>query len=80
MKSIFTALGILCLTSMQAQNNDNLFDQAFEGMFDLDMNELYITEGVMDNPPPPVPVDGGLVILLAAGGAAGYRQYKKTSK
>ncbi len=55
------------------QNNDNTFEEAFQGMFDLE-ELIYIPE---DTPPsPPVPLDGGLIALMAAGGAVAYKKYK----
>jgi len=46
-------------------------------MFDFEIMDIGLPQGIQDNPPPPVPLDGGLTALLLAGGAAGYRQYKK---
>ena len=54
----------------------NVFAESFEGMFDVEA-PTWIPEGVNNNPPPPVPLDGGLVALLAAGGAVGYRRLRR---
>lgn len=62
-------------TALSAQS-DNLFEESFEGMFDV-AAPTWVPEGVNENPPPPVPLDGGLVVLLAAGSAAGYRALRK---
>jgi hypothetical protein len=56
--------------------NDNVFAESFEGMFDVEA-PTWVPEGVNNNPPPPVPLDGGLVVLLAAGSAAGFRALRK---
>jgi len=53
-----------------------LIEETFSGMFDFE-GPLYLNQGVSDNPPPPVPVDGGLVALLAAGGGLAYRRYRR---
>lgn len=59
-----------------ALSDEMLIQETFSGMFDVEV-PLYLNQGVSDNPPPPVPVDGGLVALLAAGGGLAYRRYRK---
>lgn len=73
MKIIFS----LCVTvagfSVYAQNSENVFDEAFSGMFDIE-DLVYIPASTP--PAPPVPLDGGLVALLTAGGAVAYRKLR----
>jgi len=57
-------------------SDEMLIEETFSGMFDFE-GPLYLNQGVSDNPPPPVPVDGGLVALLAAGGGLAYRRYRR---
>lgn len=66
-------------TNVLANSNDDIFSDAFDGMFDQDLTEFSIDSSVMDNPPPPVPLDGGLTALLAAGAAVGYRRFRAKS-
>ena len=73
---IFSAL-IAVVFSATAQSNESMFDETFQGMFDVPNEPIYIPEGVQGPLNPAVPLDGGLTALLLAGGAAGYRQYKK---
>lgn len=56
--------------------NDNLFQESFEGMFEIEPVEPYIPEGIQGPLNPAVPLDGGLTALLVAGGAVGYRKYR----
>jgi hypothetical protein len=73
---MFSALLAVALSS-SAQSNGSMFDETFQGMFDVPNEPIYIAEGVQGPLNPAVPLDGGLTALLLAGGAAGYRQYKK---
>jgi len=59
--------------------NENLFQESFEGMFEIDPAEPYIPEGIQGPLNPAVPLDGGLTALLVAGGAVGYRKYRARS-
>jgi hypothetical protein len=54
-----------------------IIQKSLDDMFDFEIMDIGLPQGIQDNPPPPVPLDGGLTALLLAGGAAGYRQYKK---
>ena len=58
----------------------NLFQESFEGMFEIEPADTYIPEGVQGPLNPAVPLDGGLTALLVAGGAVGYRKYRARSK
>lgn len=75
MKQLLMGCLAAASVSLSAQN-DNLFAESFEGMFDQEA-PTWVPEGVNDNPPPPVPLDGGLVALFVAGSAAGYRALRK---
>lgn len=66
-------------THILANNNEDIFSDAFDGMFERDLAGISIDSSVMDNPPPPVPLDGGLTALLAAGAAVGYRRFRARS-
>ncbi len=57
----------------RGQDNGNVFEEAFEDMFQFEA-PVWIPQNTP--PPPPVPLDGGLVALLAAGGAVAYKNYK----
>lgn len=59
----------------RGQDNGNVFEEAFEDMFQYE-EPIWIPQ----NTPPdlPVPLDGGLVALLAAGGAVAYKKYQST--
>lgn len=75
MKKLIFWLSLAATLGATAQES-NVFAESFEGMFDVEA-PTWIPEGVNDNPPPPVPLDGGLVALLAAGGAVGYRRLRR---
>lgn len=75
MKKLLMGCLVAASVTLSAQN-ENLFAESFEGMFDVEA-PTWVPEGVNDNPPPPVPLDGGLVVLLAAGSASGYRALRK---
>lgn len=63
-----------------ANSNEDIFSQAFDGMFEGNgWNDFNIDASVMDNPPPPVPLDGGLAVLLATGAAVGYRRVRASN-
>lgn len=63
-----------------ANSNEDIFSQAFDGMFEGNgWNDFNIEASVMDNPPPPVPLDGGLAVLLATGAAVGYRKVRASN-
>jgi hypothetical protein len=69
------ALSLLCSLSMKAQEQ-NLFQESFTGMFEIEPTEPYIPEGIQGPLNPAVPLDGGLTALLVAGGAVGYRKFR----
>jgi hypothetical protein len=75
MKNIFTLITLFASTTLLFGQEQNAFEEAFDGMFEVGEPEWVVPMNT-GNPPPPVPVDGGLVALLAAGGAVGYRKYK----
>jgi hypothetical protein len=70
-----TLLTIMLLFSVIArgQDNGNVFEEAFEDMFQFE-EPVWIPQN--SPPDPPVPLDGGLVALLAAGGAVAYKKYQ----
>jgi hypothetical protein len=76
---LMTGCVLASSTPVLANSNDDIFSDAFDGMFDRDLTEFSIESSVMDNPPPPVPLDGGLTALLAAGAAVGYRRFRAKS-
>jgi len=76
MKNVFTVLLVIGALSLNAQSQEDIFSEAFNGMFNFEIPTGPIS-GAMDNPPPPVPLDGGLIALLAAGGTLGYRKLKR---
>jgi hypothetical protein len=78
-KLIITTMFLSIGLNVLAQN-DNLFQQSFEGMFEIEPADTYIPEGVQGPLNPAVPLDGGLTALLVAGGAVGYRKYRARSK
>ncbi len=73
--TMFFSIGLNVLAQ-----NDNLFQESFEGMFEIEPADTYIPEGVQGPLNPAVPLDGGLTALLVAGGAVGYRKYRTRSK
>jgi hypothetical protein len=76
-----TLLIFAFLTSINLMAQDqNIFQQSFEGMFEIEPADTYIPEGVQGPLNPAVPLDGGLTALLVAGGAVGYRKYRARSK
>lgn len=76
---LMTGCVLASSTPVLANSNDDIFSDAFDGMFDRDLTEFSIESSVMDNPPPPVPLDGGLTALLAAGAAVGFRRFRAKS-
>jgi hypothetical protein len=70
---LFVAL--LMSTSLNAQDQ-NIFEESFTGMFEIEPTEPFIPEGVQGPLNPAVPLDGGLTALLLAGGAVGYRKFR----
>jgi len=62
-------------TSLNAQDQ-NIFEESFTGMFEIEPTEPFIPEGVQGPLNPAVPLDGGLTALLLAGGAVGYRKFR----
>lgn len=76
-----TLLVLAFLTSINLMAQDqNIFQESFEGMFEIEPADTYIPEGVQGPLNPAVPLDGGLTALLVAGGAVGYRKYRARSK
>jgi hypothetical protein len=76
-----TLLIFALLTSINLMAQDqNIFQESFEGMFEIEPADTYIPEGVQGPLNPAVPLDGGLTALLVAGGAVGYRKYRARSK
>lgn len=76
-----TLLALACLTSINLMAQDqSIFQESFEGMFEIEPADTYIPEGVQGPLNPAVPLDGGLTALLLAGGAVGYRKYRARSK
>ena len=73
--TMFLSIGLNVLAQ-----NDNLFQESFEGMFEIEPADTYIPEGVQGPLNPAVPLDGGLTALLVAGGAVGYSKYRARSK
>ena len=57
----------------RGQDNGNVFEEAFEDMFQFE-EPVWIPQN--SPPDPPVPLDGGLVALLFAGGAVAYKKYQ----
>lgn len=66
---------LLMSTSLHAQDQ-NIFEESFTGMFEIEPTEPYIPEGIQGPLNPAVPLDGGLTALLLAGGAVGYRKFR----
>lgn len=71
---IFVALAALPATAQEYQDP---FAEAFEGMFQI-QEPVWIPQSG-EPPGPPVPLDGGLTALLAAGAAVGYRRFRARS-
>lgn len=76
-----TLLVLAFLNSINLMAQDqNIFQESFEGMFEIEPADTYLPEGVQGPLNPAVPLDGGLTALLVAGGAVGYRKYRSVSK
>lgn len=75
---IFIVLAFLTSVNLMAQDQ-SIFQESFEGMFEIDPADTYIPEGVQGPLNPAVPLDGGLTALLLAGGAVGYRKLRVTA-
>lgn len=72
-----TLLVLAFLNSINLMAQDqNIFQESFEGMFEIEPADTYLPEGVQGPLNPAVPLDGGLTALLVAGGAVGYRKYR----
>lgn len=70
-------LFLFCCSLSVAVNadNSNLFEETFEGMFDITVEPIEIPNSVQGPLNPAVPLDGGLTALLL-GSAVGYRKYR----
>ena len=77
---LFIAVIILTNAAFAQSSESNLFQQSFEGMFEIEPVDMHIPEGIQGPQNPAVPLDGGLTALLLAGGAVGYRKYRARSK
>lgn len=76
-----TLLVLAFLNSINLMAQDqNIFQESFEGMFEIEPADTYLPEGVQGPLNPAVPLDGGLTALLVAGGAVGYRKYRARTK
>lgn len=73
---------LLCcgLTVSLSADNSELFQETFNGMFDINEEPIEIPTSVHGPLNPAVPLDGGLTALLMAGGAIGYRKYQSRSR
>jgi hypothetical protein len=76
---IILVLAFLTSINLMAQDQ-SIFQESFEGMFEIEPADTYIPEGVQGPLNPAVPLDGGLTALLVAGGAVGYRRFRGRSK
>jgi MYXO-CTERM domain-containing protein len=66
---------LLAAQAAAGQYQENPFEEAFNGMFQIEQPDWEAITS--DAPPdPPVPLDGGLVALLGAGAAVGYRKFR----
>ena len=74
---LFVALAALPALPAAAQEYQDPFAEAFEGMFQIE-EPVWIPQS-FEPPGPPVPLDGGLTALLAAGAAVGYRRFRARS-
>jgi MYXO-CTERM domain-containing protein len=72
---LFLALATL---PAAAQEYQDPFAEAFEGMFQIE-EPVWIPQSGEPPGPPDVPLDGGLTALLAAGAAVGYRRFRTKS-
>ena len=75
---IFVALAALPALPAAAQETQDPFAEAFEGMFQIE-EPVWIPQSGEPPGPPDVPLDGGLTALLAAGAAVGYRRFRARS-
>ena len=73
MRKILLTIMLLFSVIARGQDNGNVFEEAFEDMFQFE-EPVWIPQN--SPPDPPVPLDGGLVALLAAGGAVAYKKYQ----
>lgn len=74
---LFVAIAVLPALPAAAQEYQDPFAEAFEGMFQI-QEPVWIPQSG-EPPGPPVPLDGGLTALLAAGAAVGYRRFRAKS-
>lgn len=73
---LFIAVFIATHAAFAQSSESNLFQQSFEGMFEIEPVDIHIPEGIQGPQNPAVPIDGGLTALLLAGSAVGYRKYR----
>jgi len=73
MKNIIASIMLFVSLVARGQDNGNVFEEAFEDMFQFE-EPVWIPQN--SPPDPPVPLDGGLVALLAAGGVVAYKKYQ----
>jgi len=76
---LFLALAALPALPVAAQETQDPFAEAFEGMFQIEQPDWEAITSSDAPPDPPVPLDGGLTALLAAGAAVGYRRFRAKS-
>lgn len=76
---LFVALAALPALPAAAQEAQDPFAEAFEGMFQIEQPDWEAITSSDAPPDPPVPLDGGLTALLAAGAAVGYRRFRAKS-
>jgi MYXO-CTERM domain-containing protein len=68
---------LLAAQAAAGQYQENPFEEAFNGMFQIEHPDWEaITSSAEPPGPPDVPLDGGLVALLGAGAAVGYRKFR----
>jgi len=75
---LFLTLAALPALPVAAQETQDPFAEAFEGMFQIEQPD-WIPQSGEPPGPPDVPLDGGLTALLAAGAAVGYRRFRAKS-
>jgi MYXO-CTERM domain-containing protein len=74
-KRVTLIAALLAAQAAAGQYQENPFEEAFNGMFQIEQPDWEAITS--DAPPdPPVPLDGGLVALLGAGAAVGYRKFR----
>jgi MYXO-CTERM domain-containing protein len=74
-KRVTLIAALLAAQVAAGQHQENPFEEAFNGMFQIEQPDWEAITS--DAPPdPPVPLDGGLVALLGAGAAVGYRKFR----